>query len=235
MNIVLETLSDFSKLERINLWLYMKIKPYLGKRIFEAGCGNGNLTSYMVSEELVVAVDNDEAILNIFKDKYSKYTNLKMVKYNLEDSSVIELSKYSIDTIVCINTLEHLKNDVTALNNFHGILKEGNLILLVPAFQSLYGSLDKALGHYRRYEIDEISEKIERCGFVIIEKMCINFFGIIGWFLNGKILKKERLPTGMLVLSNFMLPLLNSIENFIGPPIGLSYIFILICRKVEKS
>lgn len=229
MSVVFDTLSYMSELDSINLWVYKKLKPYLGKRILEAGCGNGNLTYYLQDRELIIALDNDDKMLNEFKVRFSRNHNLRVVKCDLEDPAVEGLVKYNIDTIICINTLEHLQNDLATLNNFNTILKEGNLILLVPTFQVLYSTLDKAAGHYRRYNLKAITDKVEKCNFIVTKKMYSNFFGILGWFLNGKILKKERLSRRLLWLFNFLMPILAIVEKWIGPPIGLS--LTLICRK----
>lgn len=218
-----------SGLEKINLWGYKKVEPYIGERILEAGCGNGNLTSYLLKKELVLAVDNDLGMLDEFKKRFGSYNNVKYLQRSLENFLVDDFLNYKLDTIICINTLEHVKEDVEVLNNFNKIINKGNLILLVPAFQVLYCPLDKAAGHYRRYNMKEISDKVEKCGFIVQEKMYFNFFGIIGWFFNGKILKKERLSNKLLGLFNYLLPIFSLFEKLTGPPIGLS--IILICKK----
>ncbi|MDD5680401.1 MAG: class I SAM-dependent methyltransferase [Candidatus Omnitrophica bacterium] len=228
--VVFDTLTFMSRLEHLKSWFYKKIKPYLGNRILEAGCGTGNLTSYLLDKQLVVAVDNDSEMLDECRKRFSQGQNIRFTKYSLTDPSIIKLSENNLDTIVCINTLEHIEDDAAALKNFRSILvKGGTLILLVPAFQRLFCSLDKAAGHYRRYGMEEISEKAERCGFSVEKKMYFNFFGVIGWFFNGKILKKEKISTRLLWLFDLLVPLLDFFENLIGPPIGLS--IILICRK----
>ncbi len=228
--VVFDTLIFMSRLEHLKAWFYKKIEPYLGDRILEAGCGNGNLTSYLLNKQLVLAIDNDCEMLNECKGRFSKNSNIKFLKCDLTNSSIIEFSENNLDTVICINTLEHIEDDVMVLKNFSSVLsKEGVLILLVPAFQFLYCNLDKAAGHYRRYKLREIFEKVQKCGFVVKKKMYFNFFGLIGWFFNGKLLKKERISTRLLQLFNFLMPWIDFFENLIGPPIGLS--IILICRK----
>ncbi|MFA5339148.1 MAG: class I SAM-dependent methyltransferase [Candidatus Omnitrophota bacterium] len=230
--VVFDTLTFMSRLERLKSWFYKKIEPYLGERILEAGCGTGNLTSYLSGKQLVLAVDNDSDMLDECRSRFSDNPNVKFLRYDLTDPSITKLSENNLDTVVCVNTLEHIKDDEAVLRNFNSVLSEGGtLILLVPAFQSLYCSLDRAAGHYRRYSLPEVSEKIEKCGFTVDKKMYFNFFGLIGWFFNGKVLKKEKISTRLLRMFNFLTPLLDFFENLIGPPIGLS--IILVCRKRE--
>lgn len=165
MNVVFDTLTYMSKLDRINWLLYKKIEPYLGRRILEAGCGNGNLTSQFLDRELIVTVDNDETMLDEVRKRFSQYHNVKINNYNLTDAKVRKLSSYNIDTIICSNTLEHIKDDNTALQNFSALLQQGNLIVIVPAFEFLYCSLDRGAGHYRRYSLKALSEKLQKSGF----------------------------------------------------------------------
>ncbi len=230
MSVVLDTLTHMSKLDRLNAWVYKEISPYIGDRILEAGCGNGNLTSHLLDKELVVAVDNDLFMLDELKKRYGSNEKIRAIKAGLNDLPKKELLNLKLDTIICLNTLEHIKEDMEVLKNFNSMLSNGHLILLVPAFKKLYCHLDKAAGHYRRYQLKEISEKVESCGFEIQKKMYFNLFGILGWLVNGKILKKERLSNKLLSLFNFFLPSFNFLEKLIGPPFGLS--IILICRKV---
>jgi 2-polyprenyl-3-methyl-5-hydroxy-6-metoxy-1,4-benzoquinol methylase len=57
--------------------------------------------------------------------------------------------------VLCINVLEHTEDDVAALRNAYALLPGGGrVIVFVPADRSLYGSLDRSVGHLRRYERD---------------------------------------------------------------------------------
>lgn len=229
MNVVLDTLSYMSKLDRMNYLVYKKVEPYLGKRILEAGCGNGNLTAYLLEKELVVAVDNDEAMLREIKGRFLRCPNIRINNYDLANLPVKEVSAHNFDTIICSNTLEHIQDDTAVLNNFHSVLGGGNLIIVVPTLKFLYCSLDKAAGHYRRYSLKELSSRVEQAGFTVVESMHANFFGIIGWFFNGKLLRKKSLSRRLLNLFNFLTPAFELFEKLTGPPLGLS--LILVCRK----
>lgn len=233
MEAVRDTLNFMSGLERMNSWFYRRVRRYLGKRILEAGCGNGNLTNYLLDRQLVVGLDNDADMLNEFRKRFTGHVNIKAVQSDLADESVAGLAEYDIDTVVCINTLEHLKDESLALNNFSRILRHGGfLIILVPAFQWLFSPLDKAAGHYRRYSLKGISALARESGFRIIEKSYFNFFGIFGWVLNGKVLRRERLSLKLLGLFDSLTPVLDFLERLIGPPVGLS--IILVCEKEVK-
>lgn len=233
MDIGEESLKRLSSVGKYNKWLIETVQPYLGSRILEVGCGIGNMTKYLLDKELLVAVDISATYLKILDSNFSAYPNFRSLKAEIShlDSNIIDqLKRYQIDTIVSFNLLEHIKDDIQALKNMYQILENnGRIVLLVPALKWLYGTLDKNAEHYRRYIRKELETKLKLCGFFIDEWFYLNFFGIFGWFLNGKILRSSLLPKSQLRLFNHFVPLFRKVERIIGPPIGQSLVFI--CHK----
>lgn len=83
-------------------------------------------------------------------------------------ASLKEFGNNSIDLIYSLNVLEHIEDDVSVLEDWHGKLKTGGKALIyVPAFKVLYSSMDEKVGHLRRYTIGELSEKVVKAGFSI--------------------------------------------------------------------
>ena len=69
----------------------------------------------------------------------------------------------NVDTIVCMNVLEHIEDDHTTLADFARVLPAGgHLVLLVPSMKALYGTLDKHLNHFRRYSIGGAAQRRHR-------------------------------------------------------------------------
>lgn len=72
----------------------------------------------------------------------------------------------AFDLIFSLNVIEHLADDTRALRNFHQWLRPGGkLVLYVPAFMHLFSSMDKKVGHFRRYGRSELIEKTHKAGF----------------------------------------------------------------------
>jgi hypothetical protein len=89
--------------------------------------------------------------------------------------------------------------------------------------------LDQHLSHYRRYDREELKEKLEKVGFQVILLTYFNRIGIFGWYLNSKILRRKRLPSFQLRIYNLLVPLFK-IEGLLPLPFGISLIAI-----AEKS
>ena len=70
------------------------------------------------------------------------------------------------DTIVCVNVLEHIEDDVKALQAFRDIVTpaNGHVLIFVPAVQAAYGPLDAELGHHRRYSKRSLGRSLRRRG-----------------------------------------------------------------------
>jgi len=190
------------------------------------------MTSFLLRQGFVVAVDSDLECLGQVESRFRSHSNLRILHTDLEDGVVSKAAEYHVNTIVCVNTLEHIVDDEKVLRNFHALLPDnGVLILLVPALQSLFSALDEEAGHYRRYSRRELAEKLQRNGFHVLHAFYHNVFGILGWFLTGKVLRRGRLSPTSLVLFDRLVPIMRVVESMMGPPIGLSV--ILVSRKVR--
>jgi SAM-dependent methyltransferase len=214
-------------LNRCDGWLFDEIRPYFGRRVLEAGCGYGNLIQHLLDRDLVIAVDIDPASVRIVAHRYRNHANLLACVFDICDPNVQTLAVHEIDTVVSLNVLEHIEDDVLALRNMANVLEPGGkLVLIVPAFEWLYGSMDSSIGHCRRYTRATLAEKLMRAGFAVQKQYYTNVLGAIGWFVNGRILRQPVPPTGQLGLFNTLVPLLATLEKLVRPPIGISLISV---------
>lgn len=198
--------------------------PFIGKKTLEIGCGIGNLTYYLQRLGTLCCLDiSDYYIAHMKID----YPHLSFFNLDIAGDHVKMLSKEGFDTVVCVNVLEHINNDERAINNIYSILKpQGRLLLYVPAIPLLYGSVDKNLDHYRRYEKRALEKMLANSGFEIEKIHYSNFIGIFGWFMNARIQKKKELSYWQTILFDKFVPLLRIIEYRYKPPIGMSLIAI---------
>ena len=229
-DIVYQTLRRMKKLHRYNQWIFSKFYPFLGRRVLEVGSGIGNITKYLLDRDFVIATDVEPRYLTLLKNTFGKYKKFMIENFDISNSDVERYRSYHIDSVICFNVLEHIEKDEKALENIFNILEPGGrLLLFAPSHRWLYGSLDQHLGHHRRYGKEELKRKLENAGFNVILLKHFNRIGILGWFLNSKILRRKRLPSLQLRVYNLLVPL-SKMEELFPLPFGTSLVAI-----AEKS
>lgn len=230
MEKAIQNLERMAETKNYNRWIYNTIQPFLGSRILEIGCGIGNMTQFFLNCEMLVAIDNSLDCIRIINSRFPPRENFKILNYDIRSEKIQELRKFNFNTVICINVLEHIKDDFKALNNCYRLLNEkGKLILFAPDFKFLYGSIDRADYHYRRYNSKELSAKLRGSGFIIEKKFYVNMLGILPWILHGKILKTPVHPRGQMLFFDKFVPLYALLERVFSPPLGLSLVFV--CKK----
>lgn len=229
----LEIQQRLSKVDRYNEWIYEQFKPFIGDRVLDVGCAIGNITKRYMDRELVVGLDVAQEFIDEMRARFGDRPNFRAQLIDIADPEVKVLSKDRIDTIVCANVLEHVKDDVGALRHMHEILVPGGrLLLLVPAFRFLFGSMDAADNHYRRYRKPLVEQRLRGAGFEIERLYYMNVVGMLGWFINGRVLKRQIVSMSHYSLYNKLVPTLAKIEGRVRPPAGLSV--IAVARKAAE-
>jgi hypothetical protein len=95
-------------------------------------------------------------------------------------------------------------------------------VLKVPAFEWLYGTMDRALGHHRRYSRELLSRRLLDCGFRSPRVWYFNAASIPGWWLNGAFLRRTIPPASQLSAFETLLPLLKGLDRVTSRWAGLS-------------
>jgi len=233
MNQAQQTLESMSQAVWYNRWTVEKFKRYLQGDILEVGCGIGSFTQTLTKYGNVFAIDINKSHI----ERTSELLNGK-AKVGFGD---IELGEYffpqmSFDTVLCLNVLEHIRNDSQALSNLARLLNpDGMLILLVPAHTFLYTDIDCAIGHVRRYDKKNLEYRLKEIGLEMVMNREINFLGAVGWWLAGKVLRNKAVSANKIALFNIVGPLFLLMENVLEPPLGTSILAIARKRTTARK
>jgi glycosyltransferase involved in cell wall biosynthesis/phospholipid N-methyltransferase len=218
------TLRRLSHLSRYNRWVWSLTAPFVGQNVLEVGAGIGNMTQYLISKKLVVATDIAPQFLARLKTRFAGRPNVVVQYLGLKQPLIEQLNGRRVDTVLCLNVLEHIEQDQAVLESVFRILPAGGrLVLVVPALKRLFGEIDKQVGHYRRYERSEIKDKLQRAGFEVEEERCFNAIGIPGWYLNSCLLQRTSVPGLQARLNDLLIPLLK-LESLFHLPWGMSLV-----------
>lgn len=191
-----------------NDWVFDRARPHLGRRVLDAGAGIGTFTELAAEGREVVAVEPDPEQLAILRERVAGQANVQVVEGTIEDVSG------TFDSILCLNVLEHIPDDRGTLRLFCGLLVPGgSLLLLVPAHPALYGGIDRAVDHQRRYTKAGLSDCLREAGFTFAELRLVNPLGALGWFVSSRVLKREQIPAGPLRIYDKLVPALRMLDR----------------------
>jgi SAM-dependent methyltransferase len=213
-------------------WFYELSKPFLGERILDIGSGVGNHLPFFKGRDLICL---DASLTSIRKlETQFGGPGREFVVGDICDEKVIdELAPKQIDTATCFNVLEHIEDHERALKNMRRILEPsgGNLILVVPAHEFLYGAMDHLAGHYRRFNKRQLAGLLRDCGFKVRQSRYMNAVGAVGWFVNGRVFKPKHLSTPSLntqvvLFSRLLVPGIRFVESVLAPPFGQSLLAV---------
>jgi glycosyltransferase involved in cell wall biosynthesis len=217
-------LGAMANAQRFNNWMADTVMPFVGSEVLEIGAGIGNLTKLLCSRRArYVATDIDAEALMHLKAQVRFRRNLTTAVCDLSNSRDFAPFLASFDTVACLNVLEHLEDDLSGLRNIYNALRTGGrAVILVPQDQNIFGTLDEALKHHRRYSVTELKEKMSAAGFRVELIFGFNRVTYPGWFLNGRILRRRSFSRMQLAVFDALVPLWRRIDRFLPwPPTSL--------------
>jgi SAM-dependent methyltransferase len=222
-----ETLEIMSAAPNYNRWQYSRVAPYLGRRICEVGAGIGNISRLILggAPELLVLTDMDSYYRDVLRREFGGVSSVVVEELTLPDRSAsVRFQRYALDTVVALNVIEHIAEDVEALRCIGSMLQPGGrAVILVPALPALFGSLDRELGHQRRYTRKSLRGLMERAGFRVQHAFYFNLVGTLGWWVNARLRQAPRIPLQQLRYFNRLVPMLRW-EDYMPLPFGQSVI-----------
>jgi SAM-dependent methyltransferase len=207
-------------------WLIRRMTPWVGKNVVEVGAGIGTFAKYLLAIEGVESLVALEPGKNTFPALRQALESDKRAQP--VQAYVNQMPPINADTIVAVNVMEHVADDLEFLKDAYRISHAGGTLLIyVPAMPGIYGTLDTALEHYRRYTKKSLSAVIEAAGWKIKSVSYANLPGIIAWYVAGRILKKTSLSGGEVgFYDRWAIPLISRVESIWSPPIGQSLLAI---------
>ena len=225
-----KTLSVIRGSPRYNSWLYSGIRRHLQGVVLDIGSGLGNIAQQFQEPciEEVILSDYDPLMLAELEHRTLPLKKYRLLQLDITDPRLMDSQPGGIaDTITCVNVLEHIEKDVAALKHMKHLLKKGGrVVIFVPALQAIYGTLDSLVDHHRRYNKKTLRAALQDAGFTVKDGYYMNMFGILTWFLAGRILKQKEFHKEACHMLDKIVPALRKLESLGNPPLGQSLIMV---------
>ena len=166
------------------------INKFIKGNIIEIGAGCGSFTKNYYDSKIksLILTETDQLNITNLQKKFEKNSNIR-----ISDLSIDKIQS-KFDTILYLHVLEHIKEDINELKNAKNKLNdEGHLVIMVPAHQKIYGNLDKAVGHFRRYEKDFFKKNL--LDLELVSFRYLDTMGYLLYYLNKIFFKNETFPS----------------------------------------
>ena len=227
-----EILERLNRAPRFTRWMAEVISPSVGQRVLEIGAGIGNMSVHLMPRSAYWATDVNPHYLDYLETLRPTRPYMQVAYTDAMNAESFPTGQ-SFDTVVCLNVVEHVQDDVGALRNVWNVLEPGGrAIVLVPCGPKLYGSLDEVLGHFRRYTKDQLVELAQKAGFHVEKVLEFNRPGVFAWWLNGRILHRKTFGLGQIRVLNLLTPIFRILDPALPlPPLSI----IGILRKQDDS
>jgi SAM-dependent methyltransferase len=210
-------------------WILRGFRQHLGKVVCEFGAGIGTFSSLLLEEDIhrLILVEPSANLLPRLRRRFEGEGRVWVAEGEIE-AHADRLVQAGVETVVGVNVLEHIENDRRTLATIGKTLPAGGkLLLFVPALPALFGSLDEAFGHWRRYRKAELEAKVTDAGFQILDLRFMNFPGIVSWLVVGRILRWRTLSPRMVRnYDRWVVPVVAAIERRLTAPVGPSLMVI---------
>ncbi len=174
--------SSMSAAGNYTRWVLDEFTPFVGRRVMEVGLGHGDYVAWLSRGEDYLGVDSDDAVVGSVARLHPE------AEFKVSDISkpgfVDDIGGRRFDTVFCVNVLEHIEDDSSAVRNLLGVLHDGgHLLLFVPALQALYTDLDRLAGHVRRYTRRRLVQAFPAQGVTVRRLDYFNPIGAVGWWM----------------------------------------------------
>jgi SAM-dependent methyltransferase len=211
-------------------WLTQKLRPHLGDTVLELGAGIGNIAGRLMGRRLqYVAAEKDPLYLHALRNRFLRTPNVAVLKLDPENPGDYQAAGGTFQTVLCINVLEHVDDpDKVVASCAEAIEPGGSLIVLVPQGRRKMGSLDRTLGHKRRFDKKQLRALLANHGFEVGRLYQLNKIGAPAWWLYSRVLRRKQINKVTLKLFDKTVWLWKRIEGVL-PWKGLSV--VAVARK----
>src|SRR2546426_5256816 len=96
-------------------WILEALRPWVGRRILDVGSGVGHAVELLSGYKRLVLADVNPAQCAEMRERFRSLPEVEVVEQDVLDPRILRLGRGAFDTILCLDVLEHLEDDQSAL------------------------------------------------------------------------------------------------------------------------
>lgn len=217
---------------RYRRYQYDLIAPHCGRSILEVGAGLGEFAAQFDDVDRLIVTDVDPDAVAVLTRRFAGRSEVEVRQLESEKPPALT---QPVSSVVAINVLEHIDDDVGALRSLATAVEPGgSLVLWVPGYQRLYGEFDRKVGHVRRYTPKTLAAAVLGAGLDVELVKPVNLLGGVAWWLavrRGGTTSPN--PKMVAVFDRFVVPVTKALERRVRVPFGQSV--LCVARKRSTS
>lgn len=209
-------------------WLIAEFLPYIKGAVAEVGAGVGNVSRLTLEADIksLTAFEPSANMYPLLKEALGADVRAKAINGFFGKEPVDEC----FDTVMYVNVLEHIEDDLAELAGVRAALaEEGYLLIFVPALPWLYSELDRQVGHFRRYTKSGLVALAQQAGFSVVKVRYFDVAGILPWYIHFTLLKNTIGAGSVSLYDKLVVPTMRMVEGLVPPPIGKN--LLLVAKK----
>ena len=181
-------------------WLARKLRRNVGDEVLEIGAGIGNMAGRLMGKRtLYMAGEKDALHLHALRNRFLRAPNVVVRRIDPEVPEDWAGLERCFNTVLCLNVLEYVEHPDRVLAFMGAALKpDGGVVILVPNGPALFGTLDRSLGHKRRYNAAGLRLLLESQGFAVERIHSFNKAGAPPWWAYSKVLRAKTINKAVL-------------------------------------
>jgi len=206
--------------------MFEQLPPGVGGSVLEVGAGIGTFSARLreAGADELLLVEPEPACVAELERRFAGDPCVTIRAELLPAAPSLAERPASFDFALSQNVLEHIPDDAAALAAMAAALRPGGrLMALVPAHPRLYGSLDRAYGHERRYTRERLRAIVAAAGLELERLYFFNALGIPGWWARN-LAGARGIGASSLRAYEALLRAWRPIERPVELPVGLSLI-----------
>ena len=209
-------------------------KPFIKGSVAEVGAGMGANVPYLLNSSVTsyCCIEPDGNLVAAINHKIASGELPTICK--VKQGFLEENLNGEFDTIIYIDVLEHIEDDVSEVKKAVKALKPGGYIcILVPANPNDYTAFDKAIGHFRRYTRSSLLQTVAAESLQIEWCRYLDSIGSMASKANKLFLKQSQPTKSQILLwDRFMIP----VSKIIDRPMGFSHgkSLLLVAKKLPS-